>query len=547
MSGRDTVRRKPRARAAEAESNRTETRAGKTTQARKLSPGKPYLPRYEPRGCGRPKAEMETNATDTAQSGQPSLNENPSFENPSFWRKWVVGDRQFYRAVCALMLPIVIQAAVGNFVGLLDDLMIGQIGTAPMSGVAIVGQLIQVFFICVLGATAAPNIFSAQFYGARDGDGVRSAFRFKLAEVLLLTVLALAVLGGFGTRLIRLYLTDGGADAEVALRCAREYLGVMLWGLPPLGLKLAYTGTLRSVGETRMPMIAGVAAVLTNLLGNYVWIFGHFGAPALGVRGAALATVISRCVELIIVAGYAHRHIDRFPFLRGAYRSLRVPSALARPMAIKTAPLLGNEALWALGTAMQMQSYSLRGYSVIAALNIAGAISNLFTVVAMAFGEATSIVVGQQLGAGELERGKQTAWKLAVFSAACCAVIGGVQFALSGAIPQLYNTEPQVRALATQCIRILALCMPAVSFANCCYYALRSGGRMGVTFLYDCGVMWALTVPLAYGLTRLTDWPVASVYMAVQAVFFVKCALGAALLKRGAWAVNLVGKSSGFQ
>lgn len=515
-----------RIRAAGAESNRPKTKAEETIHTGR------------PRECGQLEAQVGATAAARARAERPSMK-----EGPSFWRKWIVGDRQFYRTVCALMLPIVIQAAVGNFVSLLDDLMIGQTGTAPMSGVAIVGQLIQVFSICALGATAAPNIFSTQFHGAGDVDGIRAAFRFKLAEVLLLTALALAAFGGFGTRLIRLYLTDGSADAEAALGYARAYLSVMLWGLPLLGLKLVYTGTLCSVGETRVPMIAGVAAVSVNLLGNYVWIFGHFGAPALGVRGAALATVVSRCVELAIVASYAHRHIDRFPFLRGAYRSLRVPWALARSMAVKTGPLLGNEVLWALGAAMQMQSYSLRGYSVIAALNITGAISNLFTVVAMAFGEATSIIVGQQLGAGELERGKQTAWKLAIFSAACCAAIGGVQFALAGAIPTLYNTEAQVRALAAQCIRILALCMPAVSFANCCYYALRAGGRMGVTFLYDCGVMWGLSVPLAYGLTCLTNWPVASVYASVQAVFFVKCTLGAAFLKRGAWAVNLVGES----
>lgn len=460
----------------------------------------------------------------------------------SFLRTWVIGDRKFYRTVCALMLPIVIQHTVESLVGLLDNVMIGQTGTDPMSGVAIVGQLLQVFYICVYGATAAPNIFSAQFHGAKDPEGVRHTFRFKLMELMLLAALALVAFCGFGTELIRLYLTDGSAAAGAALEYARQYLNVMLWGLIPFELTVAYTGTLSSLGETRVPMIAGVTAVCVNLAGNYVLIFGHFGAPALGVRGAAWATVLSRCVEMAIVAGYAHRHRDRFPFLRGAYRSLRVPAALARRMLLKSAPLLGNEALWALGTAIQMQCYSLRGYAVIAAVNIASAVWNLFTVVAMAFGDATSIIVGQQLGAGELERGRQTAWKLAAFSMACCLAIGGAQFAMSGVIPRMYNTAPSVQAMASQFIRILALCMPAVSFANCCYYALRSGGRMGVTFLYDCGMMWGVTVPLAFCLTRFTDMPIVQVYFGIQMVIFVKCALGAAFLKRGTWAVNMVRK-----
>lgn len=463
-------------------------------------------------------------------------------QKQSFWRTWVIGDRKFYRTACALMLPIVIQHTVETFVGLLDNVMIGQIGTEPMSGVAIVGQLMQVFNICVYGAMAAPNIFGAQFHGARDAEGIRATFRFKLWEMLGLMALGLVAFIGYGTPLIRLYLTGGGAEAEAALDYARQYLDVMLWGLAPFALSVAYTGTLASTGETRIPMIAGVAAVLVNLAGNYVLIFGHFGAPALGVRGAALATVISRCTELAVAAGYAHAHAERFPFLRGAYRSLCVPKDLARRMVLKSAPLLGSEALWAVGTAMQTQCYSLRGYAVIAALNISGAIWNLFTVVAMAFGDATSIIVGQQLGAGELERAQNTVWKLAVFSMVCCLVVGGVQFALAGAIPQLYQTAPEIREMAAQFIRILALCMPAVSFANCCYYALRAGGQMGITFLYDCGMMWGVTVPLVYGLTRFTDLPIVQVYLAVQLVFFVKCAVGAVCLLRGRWAVNLAKK-----
>lgn len=206
-------------------------------------------------------------------------------QKQSFWRTWVIGDRRFYRTACALMLPIVIQHTVETFVGLLDNVMIGQIGTEPMSGVAIVGQLMQVFNICVYGAMAAPNIFGAQFHGARDAEGIRATFRFKLWEMLGLMALGLVAFIGYGTPLIRLYLTGGGAEAEAALDYARQYLDVMLWGLAPFALSVAYTGTLASTGETRIPMIAGVAAVLVNLAGNYVLIFGHFGAGRSG-RGA---------------------------------------------------------------------------------------------------------------------------------------------------------------------------------------------------------------------------------------------------------------------
>ena len=215
-----------------------------------------------------------------------------------------MNNKHFNRRILAVALPMMIQNGITNFVQMLDNVMVGQVGTIPMSGVAIVNQLMFVFNLCIFGAASGAGIFTAQFQGREDHEGIRHTFRFKILVGLLLSALGAGVFLTFGRELIGLYLTGEGtpADAAATMDYGLRYLKVMLFGLIPFALSNAYSGTLRETGQTRVPMAAGIAAVLVNLVGNYVLIFGHFGAPALGVVGAAAATVISRYVELAIVA-----------------------------------------------------------------------------------------------------------------------------------------------------------------------------------------------------------------------------------------------------
>lgn len=460
--------------------------------------------------------------------------------NKSFLRTWVIGDRKFYKMVITLLIPIILQNTVSNFVNLLDNLMIGQVGTDQMSGVAIVNQLMMVFNLTVFGALGTPSIFASQFYGKKDDEGVRNTLRFKLLLMLIVVIGGLFVFIGFGTPLINLFLTDGSAGAQAALRHAQSYLSVMLWGLLPFAISNAYASHLRSVGQTFIPMISGIAAMLTNLVGNYILIFGHFGAPAMGVTGAAVATVISRFVEMAIVVVYAHKSVDRFPFMKGLYRKLTIPGNLAKTMLIKGLPLLANEVLWSLGMTTMTQCYSTRGYMVIAALNIASTISNVFMVMTFACGDAVAILVGQKLGSGEIEEAKHTAWKLAIFNVITCIVISSIMALFSGVVPNLYNTEPEIRALATNFLRVSALAMPLVAFAHCCYFTLRSGGKMLITFIFDSGFMWCLSIPLAMALTRMTNMPIIPLYLTIQMLELPKCILGFFMMKKGNWANNMV-------
>ena len=257
-------------------------------------------------------------------------------------RKKLIGDRDFYRMVLTVAVPIMVQNGITNFVGLLDNIMVGRVGTEQMSGIAIVNQLMMVFNLSIFGAISGAGIFSAQFYGCGDHKGVRNTFRFKVYISLILLLSGVFVLSAFGKNLILMYLHGEGQEAslEAALQYGQTYLWIMLLGLLPFVLEQIYTSTLRECGETMVPMKAGVAAVLVNLVLNWLLIFGSLGFPRLGVAGAAIATVISRYVQAAIVMVWTHRHSQRMPFIVGVYKSGRIPGSLAGKILLRGTPLM---------------------------------------------------------------------------------------------------------------------------------------------------------------------------------------------------------------
>lgn len=457
--------------------------------------------------------------------------------------KHLIGDKRFYANVLKVAVPIMVQNGISNFVSLLDNIMIGQVGTEQMSGIAIVNQLMFVFYLGIFGALSAAGIFGAQFYGKGDHEGVRHAMRFKLYVSVVLVVLGIVAFLRYGDQLILLYLHDEGGTTQsldAALRYGREYLAVMLIGLMPFGIEEAYASTLRECGETRLPMIAGIIAVFVNLGFNYLLIFGKFGFPELGVTGAAIATVISRYVQLLVVVAWTHLHTRRVPFAKGLYGSFVIPKALIGRIAVKGLPLMANEILWAAGMAVLNQCYSLRGLDAIAGLNIASTITNLFNIVFIAMGSAISIMVGQLLGAGKMEEAKDTDAKLIAFSVFSCFGIGAILMLLAPLFPLFYNTTEQVRALATGFIRVGAACMPIYAFMHASYFTLRSGGKTLITFCFDSVFLWVVSTPLAFVLSRYTALPILMLYLCVQMIDLIKCVIGFILVKKGVWLHNIV-------
>jgi putative MATE family efflux protein len=457
-------------------------------------------------------------------------------------REALFGDAAFYRRVAMVVLPMIIQNTLSNIVGLLDNIMVGQVGTIPMSSVAIVNQILFIFYLCIWGSLAGAGIFSTQFFGKGDMDGVRYAIRFKLLTAITIFTVAVIILYNFGPQLISLYISADTPDADAAatLGYAVSYLNIMLVGLLPFSLTQVYASAMRESGRTILPMVASMVAMLVNFVFNALLIFGLFFFPKMGVLGAATATVISRCTELLIVVIGAHRRNSAYGFFKGLYAHFRIPGTLVLPILSKSLPLLCNEFLWSLAQATLLQAYSVRGIAVIAAMNISGTISQIFNEVFLSIGNSTGIIVGQELGADRLVNARRTAWRMASLSIMSTFVMGTLLALAAPLIPQVYNTEPEIRQLATRYIWVVAACMPINAYANVAYFTMRSGGKTTITFLFDSCFSWAVSVPVAYVLSRFTALPAINVFMVVSALELLKCTIGFCLVKSGVWVRNIV-------
>ena len=450
--------------------------------------------------------------------------------------KKLIGSKGFYKMVLAICIPIVIQNGFTNLASLLDNIMIGQLGTLSMSGVSITNQLLQVFNVTIFGAMSGPGIFMAQFYGKKNKEGVENCFRIKLIIGIIIALLAIFLFYTFGQQLISLYLNDNPTDSLKTLNYGMDYLKIMLIGLIPFVITQVYSSSLRETGNTVLPMIASVVAVIVNFCLNYILIFGHFGFPQLGVTGAAIGTVVSRVVEMSIniVGGYRNTYLKEAMVLK------KVPLSLTKEMLKRGLPLLYNEILWSISIALISQSYSTRGIIAVAAINITTTVTNFFMIVCYAMGNSISIVVGQQLGAGEIEKAKDYDLKMLFMNFVMCLAIGIVLFNVSSLIPQIYNTSLEVKALASQLLKIAACMLPIISIYYSSYFTMRAGGKTFLTFLFDSGYTFVFTFMSALLLTRLTSLPILTIYLLVQCVDIPKATLGLVLVRKGIWVHNIV-------
>lgn len=461
------------------------------------------------------------------------------------FKKKFIGNKDFYSRVCYLAVPLIIQNAITSFVSFLDNIMVGQVGTEQMSGVAIVNQLMFVFQICIFGGVSGAGIFGTQFFGKGDYEGQKYAFRFKIYASMIISCIALCLFIFFNEPLISLYLSDTGSvgDIALALQYGKEYILIMTASLIPFAISQTYVNTIRETGETFVPMLASIVAVLTNLVLDYVLIFGIGSIlPALGVAGAAMATVIARFVECVIVVVWTHRNTEKNRFICGAYKSMRIPEKIYKDILRKGTPLMLNEMFWASGMAVISQCYAVRGLEVVAAQNISSTITNLFNIVYLQLGGCISIVVGQLLGAGKIEEAKDADNKMIFFSVGCCMVVALVMSVVGRLFPSIYNTEESIKELARIFILISALVMPLCSFSHCTYFTLRSGGKTGITFLFDSVYTWVLVIPVAYILSHFSTLPITMVFFLVQFTELIKATVGYFMVRSGVWLQNIVEK-----
>lgn len=456
--------------------------------------------------------------------------------------KSYIGDRAFYRRTMAIALPMIIQNTVTNLVNLLDNLMVSWVGTEQMSGVSIVNQFIFVFNLAVFGAISGAGIFTAQFNGRGDTVGVRNTMRIKLVLCLVIGLIGVFAIGTFQDGLINSFLHDNGGgalDLQLVYSSAKEYLVYIIIGLIPFAISQAYASTLRETGETFIPMVASSVSIVTNMVFNAILIFGLFGFPELGVAGAAIATSLSRFIELAILVFWTHTHKQKCSYAVGLFRGFTIPFSLVKQVAFKGTPILCNELFWSLSITTINMCYSTRGTDVITAMNISFNLQNLLSVAYFALSSSIAIIVGNLLGAGKIEEAKETDKKLLAFAVFMGMIMMGIQMALSTVFPSFYTDVESVIEIARYNMICFGITMPFAALATATYYTIRSGGRVFITMLFDSVYAWVVVIPVVASLAYFTSLPFEIMLPIVLVVENLKVIPGLILVHTGMWARQL--------
>ncbi len=446
--------------------------------------------------------------------------------------KSFIGDRAFYKQLIAVAAPLVLQQLITTSVQLVDNIMVGTLGESAIGSVSIVNQLYFIVILITFGAMGGAGVFSAQYFGSQDFERLKQTFRFKLLVGFMVAIISFIVFSFYGENLLRLFTSN-----PTTIQGGLNYLNIAKWSAFPWIVSVAISNTFRETGITKPLLKISIVAILTNTILNFILIFGLFGFPALGIVGAAIATLMSRFVELGLTLILLKKKGSLFS--TKLFQMFHIEKKILVAIIIMAIPLTLNEALWSTGQTVFIHAYSTRGDSALAAMSITGTISQLVFVTFGGIATAVAVLVGNTLGRNQLQEAKDNAKKLIAFSVFIAIVAGIILFILSFFIPGLYDVPAATRHIAEFNLRVNAIFIPIYSFNVALYFTLRSGGDTKSTFMMDAGYMWLLPVPISLLLAYLTSLPVIYMFLIVQMLDIPKMLFGLSRFRKGHWIKNL--------
>lgn len=450
-------------------------------------------------------------------------------------KKSLFGGPAFVRSLLAIAVPMMLQQLITSFVNLLDNLMVGQLGTYAISGVATVNRFFLIGSFAIIGVSTASSIFIAQFYGSRNQEAMQQSYRYAIIASLLSFLPFLVAAFAIPRTIIRFFNND-----PELVDAAMDYIYVAALTFIPQAISMATTSAMRAVGETKLPLKVSVIAVITNGVANYILIFGHFGVPALGILGAALGTLIARLVELALLLIALYR--THFPFNTKVREIFSIPKRLVSSITKKSLPLMLNEIGYAAGLALLYKFYGTRGAEVQTAISISGTTADLFFVLFGGMAAATAVFVSQPLGRNEIEEAETNAFRILRFSVFMAILFGVIMFILSWVTPNFYVVDESIKNMAAFFIRVQASFLWVYMINTESYFILRAGGDMKRTLILDSGFMMLINIPTVGLIAYLTSWPAIWIYLAGQFTDILKIFFSTSLVRRRSWLKNLAGE-----
>ncbi len=447
--------------------------------------------------------------------------------------KKTLQDKDLIKRCLIIAIPLMFQQLIVASVNLVDNLMVGELGDIAVSAVSSANRYYAIAQFAVNAITVSCVIFLSQYNGANDEEHMKQSFRFSIVSsyVILIVFVFIALL--FNKQIIGFIINDPSIVSS-----GSDYLKIACFSYLPLGLSFPIANAMRSTGDTSKPLVTSLISILVNVIFDYCLIFGHFGLPALGVRGAAIATVIARIVEAIVYLVFLE--MGNYRFKTKVTKIFHIERSLISNIIIKAIPLMINEILWQFGMAVLIKCYSSRGANVNTAYSISSTISDLFFVLFGGMASATTVIVGTKLGANKLEEAKDNAYKLIWFSMMMSIVMALLMNGFTFLVPILYNKVSDYSIeLAKQFLSVMSLFYILYMFNTQCFFTLRTGGDTKNTMFMDSGFMWSINIPAVYFFAYHTNIPVLYVYCIGQSVDFLKAIIAYRIIRKEKWVKNL--------
>ena len=447
--------------------------------------------------------------------------------------KKYIGNRQFLLLVLSVAVPIMLQNLITTSVNLVDSLMVGQLGDGAIGGVAAVNRYFLILNGGLFGLTSAVSVFLAQFYGARNEEKMKESFRFSLVSsyVVILPFFLIALL--FPEAILSFFTKDASL-----IESGTQYLRIACYTFLPLGISMSISGAMRCIGETKIPLTVSAISVSINTFFNYCLIFGHFGMPCLGISGAALATLIARVVEMVILMLVLK--FNQFPFTTSISDLFHIDSQLVRQITLKAAPLSLNEILWSAGNATILKFYGTRGGAVLSGNAICCTFTDIFYTLFSGMSVATTVMVSQPLGANDLDKAKENGYQMLGVAGLLSLVLSVFMASTVLIVPLLYSSASlEVLDIAKKMILVQSICFVIYTLNIQAFNVLRSGGDAKSTLILDSGFMWFFTIPALAIFTYFTDINIYLLFALGRGSELVKLILSFALLKKENWVTNL--------
>ncbi len=453
----------------------------------------------------------------------------------------IFGSGIFYKNVLAIAVPIMLQQLIQSMVSLIDNFMVSGLGDISMSGVNIAGQVLFVFMVLINTICMTGGIFLTQFFGAKDRGGMQQAFMFKLLAGFTALIPYLMVCLVYPREILSL-MVIGNTQAPLILDEAVPYMRIMAIVGIPMIISVCIASSLRDMGKVKTPLVVTVIATLTNTVFNYLLIYGNLGMPALGVKGAAYATVIARTLEFAIFAFIYFR--SKPDFAVRLTRDFMLDGKLFREILRKGAMMLLCEMTWVLSETITTAIYNGRGGAdVVSGMASSFAIANLFFVAFGGIYSSTTVIIGKTLGEGNLEKARrEKTWLLsgAIVFGVAMTFVG---FATTLIIPVVFGKlSPSAIAISRSMVILMAFFMPVWVLVNAQQAIARSGGDTKMGAYADAGMTIVVMLPMLFLLARYTDFGPVQMYLCVKLLDIVRTVIFHFWLKKERWLNNLAGE-----